>query len=208
MTTPITPFEEQLLFYFNYGTAMNQWTYIEHALSQLACAGVGDPGRKSLAVGLYAIESFRSKLNYVDALLQHRFNGSADLATWARLMERAVKASARRNQLAHRSVVIYTGEKVGKQYALVDWRQRSTPGNDEGTAPKGAMGLREIVECWHLFSSLSIELEKLAAKLENREYPFPDNEPVKTPTLDVLLQQGRSMLSGLYPAPQTPASEP
>lgn len=70
------------------------------------------------------------------------------------------------------------------------------------------MGLREIVECWHLFSSLSIELEKLAAKLENREYPFPDNEPVKTPTLDVLLQQGRSMLSGLYPAPQTPASEP
>jgi hypothetical protein len=160
------------------------------------CAGVKGPGRVALGTGLYAIESFRAKLQFVDVSLRQRLFDATALAAWDELQKRAAAASLRRNQLAHRSVMIYSGEKVVKQFALVDWKQRSVI-SDDGRAPSGAMGIRALVECRYLFTPISLELENLAARLDGVAEPWTIDPPLKAPTLEEIVTHERALLRGL-----------
>lgn len=195
----ITPAQEQIIFLTCHARAMHQWAHIENALSQVACAGVPGVGGEALAMGLHSIESFRSKLAFVDVALKQRISDIKLLELWEEIRARAEKASKRRNALAHRSMVLYTSAKPGKQYALVDWKQNHAPPTVDGSAPSGAMTIRELVECRHLFTPISRDLDNFAAKIEGRTGPWSPDAPLQTPTLEVVLQREMNQLRGIDP---------
>lgn len=198
-TVQITPAQEEMIFLTCYARAMHQWAHVENALSQVACAGVPGAGGVALAMGLYAIESFRSKLAFVDVALRQRITDTAQLEHWDKLKRQAETAAKRRNALAHRSMLVYTSAKPGKRYALLDWKQRYGEQPEDGSAPAGAISIRELVECRYLFTPISLGLDNFAAKIEGIDQLWSSSEPMQTPTLELVLQQEMRQFRGVDP---------
>jgi hypothetical protein len=80
-----------------------------------------DEQHRAISVGYFAIEGFRSKLAFANAMIG-RFAGTALASEWEALSDRATKASVKRNMIAHRTVCDYPAAKAARGVLLVPWR--------------------------------------------------------------------------------------
>src|SRR5579863_3753592 len=112
--------EEEYAFYHEIGFALQQWSAVEWALETIVvrCAHDG-PAGMSLAIGFLAVDNFRTRLLFVDALFKHRFGRNRELADrWKRIHKRLGELSLKRNQIAHRRPVRLEGAPSGERFGL------------------------------------------------------------------------------------------
>ena len=94
---------------------MAQWAYVETELEFIssACSTAG-------AVGFKSIENFRSRTAYVDALVRHKYSAAADkIDAWSRLYKKVLAASAKRNEIVHKTPYRVVGARPGSRIALM-----------------------------------------------------------------------------------------
>lgn len=199
----MTPAEEHYIFYYELGLAITQWAQVEMALRDLLVNCVSAADRRTISIGFYSIENFRSKLQFCDNLITERLETSPQLADWKKLRERLSKASSKRNKLAHRGIIVFPAASAGRRYALVEWlTEQLTAKSIKPTRtpttqpPQDALCLRDVVQFRFDFFSLLVNLANFAAKLAGRAPAFSAAfEAVRPPTLSEMRGQIRHVLT-------------
>lgn len=194
----MTESEEVFAFYHQLGVALAEWAAIEFSLEHLSgrCAD-GQLPSLGLAVGFRAIENFRSKVSYVDALIHHRYGRSRTrIAEWSGLHKRVLSASVQRNELVHRQPIRIGGAMPGKRIALVEsgWSQRAMDGSSQDAA--NAITIKEVAHRASLFHCLFVELQNFDMKLcavsgQPEAFPVPQ---ARRPTMRDIEAQMRAAL--------------
>ncbi|CAN5701810.1 hypothetical protein BH11PSE13_BH11PSE13_45080 [soil metagenome] len=171
-------FEEHVLFHFAYGQAMTSWAHLEHALVEIAASVLPPSSRKPLVLGYYAIENFRSKLNFCKAVVKAKFGADARFSEWQALEQKLLAASKQRNKLAHWSEINYVGGTPGRRNALVNWVHENYATSAvieiDRPAPAAAMCVGDVALLRHTFANLTYQLMNLADCLCDRELRFPE----------------------------------
>lgn len=184
---PMNLEEEQVCFYGEIGLAITNWAHVEDRLRRLVMSCVIEPGRSAIAVGFVSIENFRSKLDFTDKVVRRSYHGKLNEEEWAKLVDRARRASFRRNKLAHRRIRRIEKAEVGRRYALEPWistKDEWKRAGDDKPLP-GALCLRDIVAIRFEFVALTYALENFCSRLEGRKEPHPKSaeQPQYPPTI-------------------------
>jgi hypothetical protein len=169
----MNPNEEHVCFYYELGMAISQWAHVEIALGQLVTVCCKDPSeRMALYVGLFSLDNFRAKLQFVDSMLRERFKGHSLLEEWPRLHSRLDANSKKRNKLAHRMVCAYpTTNTAGRRIALIPWPKASllrAPKERRvaGRPPTGALCLKDVNQFKNEFVALYVQIMNFAGRLQ------------------------------------------
>lgn len=172
------------------GRAITRWSFVEERLGAIfmVCTsdvvadqeGGLDFGEASVPQAVfYAVESFRGKLNLVDAAVSTKLNEPGEWATelkieWGRLRDKTRRLSLKRNKLAHYTVLPgYDCDSRTISPRLVP--PYGSPGyyQETGTGP-GAKTLR-LLHLSHLdqaFGLLESRLRDFAYRLARQEELF------------------------------------
>ncbi len=172
------------------GRAITRWSFVEERLGAIfmVCtsdvAAYPDGGLNFMDASVpqavfYAVESFRGKLNLVDAAMSSHLHQpeqwAGDLkAEWARLREKTRKLSLRRNKLAHYTVL------PGHDYEDITISPRlvppfGSPGyyRETGLQPgKQTLKLLHLDHLEHAFCLLEDKLRDFAYRLARQEELF------------------------------------
>ena len=179
--------EETIAFYSELGRAITQWAHIEFALSRIvsACFHKGD--ERLPATGFLSIENFRSKLQYVDAIILSRVQSRTKRAKWAVLMDRAGRLVTKRNRLAHSWVLNVLDAKAGRRIMLLP----SRPTKKARQKYPGAICLRDVAAYRLEFFALWTALENFSGLLLGQEAQFPKSaeQPQRPPTIAQIRRQ-------------------
>lgn len=199
----MTPAEEHYIFYYELGLAITQWAHVEMALRDVTVNCVSAIDRRTISIGFYSIENFRSKLQFCDKIITERFEASPHFSDWRNLRERLTRASSKRNRLAHRGIIVFPAAHAGRRYALVQrLTEQFTAKSKKPTRasstnpPQDALCLRDVVQFRLDFFSLLVDLANFAAKLAGRAPEFPPEfqGPKTPPTLSEMRAQMRHIL--------------
>ena len=205
----MTPTEEHLAFFHELGLTITQWAMVETNLRRLASTCFSQQDRKNLSIGFLSVENFRSKLKFTNNLLEAKFKDSSEFPEWKKIYEKLERVSKRRNELAHRSVVLYLNGQAGRRYALIDdlSEQKNlakvSPAPEIKTKPPtGAICLVNLVETRLEFVALSIRLQNFHSRLIGEEPFFPEEMeyPSKTPTVSDIRKQLKQILGSISAA--------
>lgn len=201
----LDPKIERLAFHDALGRAITQWAGLERQLSDIVLACLPDANRKTILRGYYSIENFRSKLKFIDSLMQTKFAKDRMLDEWASVMGRVASASQRRNSLAHQGVTIDTEAKAGKRYSIRPWviKEAKRPAKQKSPdkkPPDGTLFLRDIIQARLEFHALMCVTANFAARLTGQVEPFPKSAelPASPPTIRNIKDQIHAIL-GLQP---------
>ena len=174
----MTPAEEYLAFYSELGLTLSQWANVEHSLSDLVVAAVGSREKKTVLVGFFSIENFRSKLQFANNLSMSACSETGHLAKWQRLKTKAERLASRRNAVAHRTVVVFSSGVSGRRYALVEWLEfrqsisAEKPRVSSTKPPSGSLCLRDLIQIRYDFFELTVALRNLADEMQGRSPDF------------------------------------
>lgn len=194
--------EEEAIFFMQIGLATTAWADVENALRYVALACIendpDDMNHRVVQLGYFSIEAFRSKLEFVNAVVSRKFAGSAKLNDWMPLVERVRTASQQRNKIAHRSFNLYLQSRPGRRIALVPWKitKRKTKPNIE-RAPDGSLCLRDIFKLTQEFIAVRATLENFCAWLQGKNPPNAVDEETAgdPPSLSALRRAFYEVLS-------------
>jgi hypothetical protein len=178
--------EEQVCFYGELGLCITNWAHVEERLRKIVLASLVIDDHNVISVGFFSIENFRSKLEFVDKVVERRFAGQTVLHDWPKLVDRARRASFLRNKLAHRRVRRIEKSKAGRRYALEAWiNKKSDLAASKDKPLPGALCLRDIVSIRFEFVSLCHTLDNFCARLAGHPEPRPksDEQPQRPPTI-------------------------
>ncbi len=159
----MTAFEESILFYYEIGHTITQWAHVETGILSLNLTAFHNDDRSLSVLNYYSIENFRSKLQAVDAVLKHKYQGTDHLRDWTSMHARATSLAQGRNRLAHRGVMVYPHGRAGKRYALVPWTYARPKFRTRGPSPPppGSLFIRDIAALRLQFFALCVGLENL-----------------------------------------------
>jgi hypothetical protein len=129
--------EEEFIFHYELGQCMNEWAWIERNLGQVALSCFPKAQHKAIMDGYFSIENFRSKIAFVDSIVQRKRDDANVLKRWNDVLDRARTASTTRNALVHRTLVIYERGKGGRRVALMKWMAFMDEKWDKARNPKG-----------------------------------------------------------------------
>jgi hypothetical protein len=208
----VTDNEEITYFYAQIGIALTGWSAVEVALFNLGVArdhGTGAPAGSSnayrsiepatLMSAFYAIESFRNRLNFANALIVAFLQSEEERATWSALRDRVDRASIKRNRLAHWQVARYRQGKPGRRIVLQKWGAPGALPNTiypTGSAPSASLGVVTIVEYQLEFIYLHHRLADFARSLNGEPEIMPfKNGPPAAPAFHELEDEIRGFLS-------------
>jgi hypothetical protein len=172
----VTDGEEEVAFYFFIGRALTAWARVEGALEGVAtqCA-FHDADEGLIARGYRAIDNFRAKCMFVEALLLKRLHGNKPmLDRWATLHGRLSGQSKMRNEIAHWQAFTVPEAASGKRFALLAGGWAHDPNFDPKDVER--LTLREIVLRGLRFMNLSAALENFAWALEGGQHPLVPEE--------------------------------
>lgn len=183
--------EESLCFHYQLGLCIASWSTVEMSLADVSKLAAGTNNRVvgQLLMGFHAIENFRSKLAYVDAIVQVRLSQNRHKKNWDALVVRTENAAKNRNKLAHNSVIQCPNGVVGRRVGVA--------------GPKEFICVRDLVTKRMEFDALGYALVNYAAVVFGiGEKPFPESyeQPTTTPSLRAIRSQIREALS-LPPLP-------
>lgn len=172
--------EEQLAFYWKLGTAITQWAHVEHSLSRLLYTA-DVPARIHCREfwNLSTRGSFQAQLQLVDKTIREQVVDASHLRVWHRLRKRVRNGYAKRNGLAHFTLVGFQGQP-GRRMGLVSWKQPI--GN---VAPSEAICVRNLVGSAQTFFALAISIDNLEHSIRGvpKTYPVDLEIPGPTPSL-------------------------
>lgn len=179
----MTPAEEQLAFYYEVGRSITQWAHVEFALASMIAGGPDQVHGHMLVAGLFSIENFRSKLQYVDTMMSARALGPQDAETWRALRERCGTRSAMRNTLAHSWVLTDPDGKPGRRCKLMPM---SSTGKE-----RQPICLRDVAKLRSEFFALTTAIDNFSCRVRGLAEPFPEHleQPQRPPTLAAIRRE-------------------
>ena len=83
----MTPTEEHLIFYYQIGLAVTQWSHVELALFDTVAACFDGPEPASVSAFFFSIENFRSKLGAADNLVALKCRQTPPFQDWLLLYD-------------------------------------------------------------------------------------------------------------------------
>lgn len=197
--------EEAVAFYFQLGLTLTYWSEIEQSLSALAAACVSIDHEPALRDGFYAIENFRSKCTYADALFTNQFTNAVLVSRWRKLLNKIESAARIRNKFAHHVAREYYGGASGRRFALIGWREDFCGTKRQGDIsfashskpPNDAICVRDIWRINNEWQALRISMENFRFHLLNSEEPYPksDEQPQNPPTIREIAARTHELLS-------------
>lgn len=142
--------EEQVAFYYALGRAIDVWADLEGFLAQLAAQCVSMPDRNALIASYHAIENFRSKVAFCDALMSHAYGDRPAFPEWKVILDRLLRLSRLRNRLAHGHMFASTDWEIGRRIGIVDprsgWQPIMSRLGKEPVLPPTAICLRDVAK--------------------------------------------------------------
>lgn len=171
----MTRTEEHVAFYYELGLAISVWASVEQRLCDIVQVCLNNTDHVSVIVSFYAIENFRSKLQYADALVRaQHWQNQPVMDKWAIMVESARKASTKRNHLAHRHAVEFGDPKAspGRRFALLDWAKWWSDAPPSSKPPSGSLCVRDISIIQSEFLKLQHELNDLAWQMRGVQLPL------------------------------------
>lgn len=209
--------EESAIFWHELGLAISQWTFVESGIFKVVSTCVSRDDRAALGYAMFAIENFRSKLAFADAIMERKIADEKHLAEWQSLSDRIRRLAAKRNNLAHYRVVLYEDERPGRRVVIEKWPadRRMPKGPEEITTaaqlkkvmtprPKeSALSVRDVAAIRSEFFRAARLLDNLHAALKGLPIPYKEaSAPVGSPpTIRELRNQIREALE----LPQKPS---
>lgn len=195
----MTPAEEEIAFHFYLGKAIAAWANVEKTLRSILCAcfdkGEGDINWNSLSVGLFSIDGFKAKVDFVEGTVLRRFPEHEK--RWLALVKRARSQSSMRNKLAHWFVKEFPESKAGRRYVLIPWVFPKPKNKTKKPAPPpGALGLRDIFKAEAEFIAVSTALHNFFCLLQSDQTPREASleQPAEPPSIAKIRAQ---ILEGL-----------
>lgn len=194
--------QEQAAFFSEIGVGVTEWAKVENSIRYivLACFPQGRKGitHKTIQLGFFSIENFRSKVDFADAIVRRKFGEKRIRDDWAKLVDRTRKASALRNKLVHRSVRVYADAFPGRRVLLVPWifkKPKRKP--KRPTPPEGSLGLVDLIKFRFEFFALHIALENFRSRLLGQKEQLPKDleQALDPPTIQNLARLIRVELS-------------
>jgi hypothetical protein len=180
----MTPVEEQQAFYAAIGRAITQWANVEFALLKTFLSSVDSGDPNACAAGVYALESFRAKLEMTDKALSIRYRDSDLLREWIkpRGFKHRLNAQSRvRNWLAHFTVVVFAHGPSGRRYNLRPNIFNPTNPKLHQRIPQGGYFLGDLLAIPKGFFHLTCGLENYAARLCGQPEPMPKTFETEEP---------------------------
>lgn len=185
----ITPSEEEVVFYDEFGKTITAWANVEFGLVFLTCACVKKKDWPLLTKGFYSIENFRSKLQFSGNLITTKFHDHPHIDEWPKLEKRLITLSKKRNKLAHYRVGVFPqktrkeGRRIGLQSVLPPKNAKSSQ-QMEGHI----LFLADLMQIRAEFSSIWKNLMSFGGILMGKQVPLSELLPqVKSlPTLRTL----------------------
>ncbi|MCH7889619.1 MAG: hypothetical protein IIA00_10140 [Proteobacteria bacterium] len=178
--------EEQIAFYSELGRAITQWAHVEHALMWIALACFNKDDYATLPTGFFAIENFRTKVQFADSVVAARFGKTKHMADWTALVDRMGNQSKARNRLAHYWMLGDPDNRAGRRYMLLPRREPlGTKLSTRHQKYPSAICLRDIARHRLEFFALTVSLENFYFRLSGRKEPFPKSleQPKNPPTI-------------------------
>ncbi len=194
--------EEDIAFHFQLGKAITEWANVENTLRSILCAcfdkGEGNINWNSLSVGLFSIDAFRAKMDFVEGTVLRRFPEHEK--RWLAIVKRARGDSSLRNKLAHWSVKEYPESSAGRRFVLIPWTfPKPKKKTKKPIPPAGSLGLRDVYKMRAEFIALAISLYNFFCLLQGNQEPHeayleqPTNPPsiakLRTQILEGLVRQ-------------------
>ena len=191
--------EERIAFYFELGHGITQWAHVECALGVIAAHRFSKPNYNLTLTGFLSIESFRSKLQYVDAIIQRHGLPDGEKENWAALKQRCQRVGKKRNGLAHKWVVENPSGNPGQRLLLIGSLSALNPPKSRKKRYAGAIGLRDVAGYRSEFFALMAELMNFDARLSEQREPFPKyltraRHPPSIPQIRKEIREGVSHL--------------
>lgn len=199
----MTAEQERAAFYYELGVAITQWAHVERTLCDIATfCFARDPSNFSMEQyadhydAFFAIENFRSKVEYTSAVFERRY-GTTDYSTdWKTLANKLGKRATMRNHLAHYPVMNYVDTPPGRRICIAP---RQIHLGKSPTYLAGALFLADIIGIRLRFRALDRQLESFLGRLrglkdtrEERPSLSPD-----MPTIQKILDQTLAMFGRL-----------
>jgi len=190
----MTPAEEDIVFHFQLGKAITEWANVENTLRSILCAcfdkGEGNINWNSLSVGLFSIDAFRAKMDFVEGAVLRRFPEHEK--QWSALVKRARGDSAMRNKLAHWSVKEFPESSAGRRFVLIPWTfPKPKKKTKKPIPPAGSLGLRDVYKIRAEFIALAIALYNFFCLLQSDQEPHEAylEQPMNPPPITKLRDQ-------------------
>ncbi len=195
----MTPTEEDIVFHFQLGKAITEWANVENTLRSILCAcfdkGESNINWNSLSVGLFSIDAFRAKMDFVEGTVLRRYPEHKE--KWSALVKRARSDSASRNKLAHWSVKEYPESTPGRRFVLIPWTYpKPKKKTKKPMPPDGSLGLRDVYKMRLEFIALATSLYNFFCLLQEGQEPLEAylEQPMNPPPIATLRDQ---ILEGL-----------
>ena len=195
----MTPAEEDIVFHFQLGKAITEWANVENTLRSILCAcfdkGENSINWNSLSVGLFSIDAFRAKMDFVEGAVLRRYPKHKE--KWGALVKRARSDSGLRNKLAHWSVKEYPQSTPGRRFVLIPWTYpKPKKKTKKPMPPDGSLGLRDVYKMRLEFIALATALYNFFCLLQEGQEPLEAylEQPMNPPPIATLRAQ---ILEGL-----------
>lgn len=198
----MTENEEQLLLFYNIGLSITQWAHVELELSWLVASRFRGAAKTMAMSGFWAIENFRSKLEYADSIVKASCVDEKKIKAWPALMERTGKAAAKRNKLAHRTVSHFHGPAIGRRFMLVQWEDLGVTGKPWKGIPSDGIGALDVIDFRFEFFAVKCSLANFAARLKGQKATFPKES--EQPNHRLTLREARNQIRELQSLPPLP----
>ena len=202
----MTPSEEHLAFYHEIGMTVTQWASVEQALWWIVSCCFDKQSAATSAVGFYAIENFRSKIQFTGRVFRQTHTKPSDIKRWEAIALRAQSVATDRNKIVHQSVMVFTESSPGRQYALIPTYSRPTKRksrNGKLLPPPGSLCVRDICKIRYRMFALHVTLHNFYDHLRGEPELFPVHLEAEKPpqTLSELRTQTRVLSMSLHAAP-------
>ena len=194
--------EEDVAFYLEVGKSLSQWAHVENHLRKTAGLCVSRVDALTIQAGFLSIENFRSKLQFVDALVKRKTKDAALLDRWAALEKRCRSSSQLRNRIAHSKPVLFPEGEPTRRLALVDWEREKRP-KGEKTAPPGALCLSNVIQARDEFLALTTALANFREALDGKPEPFA--KALERSTDPPTIRDTRNHVRGALGVPRLPS---
>ncbi len=189
--------EEWVAFYFELGLAISQWAEVESDLGYLVTSCVIEKERHALRLGFFAIENFRSKLQFAESLVCEKFRNNPNVKDWPPLNAKLSACSKKRNNLVHRRVIHFPDNKAGRRVALIRWPKLDLDQNKPilRKLPQNALCIRDVNEYRLSFAAADACTLNFAARLLGHPEPLPKfaeqpARPMTIRSLNVQIHEG------------------
>jgi hypothetical protein len=190
----MTPAEEDIAFHFYLGRAIAAWANVENTLRSILCAcfdkGESNITWNSISVGLFSIDGFKAKMDFVEGTVLRRFPEHEK--RWLAIVKRTRSQSSMRNKLAHWFVKEFPESNAGRRYVLIPWVfPKPKNKSKKPSPPPGSLGLRDIFKAQAEFISVSISLYNFFCLLRPGQAPLEASleQPAEPPSIAKIRDQ-------------------